>query len=240
MRMKSFIALIFLFPFIYSADLTAQKSGKKITITGNVRDANNFPVSGAIIMIDGKNTGSTTDQKGYFKVKAKSSAVEIGVFSQLAGVVEEPINDRILINIVFDKYIGMQPGNDPVTGNEGTVNLGYGTVKKENLTDPVNKIEGSDKDFAAYANIYDMIKGRVPNVEVYGNSIRIQGASSLMGASTEPLLVVDGMIVTSIDDIVPQQVRSIEVLKGASTSIYGSRGANGVILIRLKTAADIK
>ena len=238
--MKAFIALILLLPFIYSADLVAQKSGKKITITGSVLDANNFPVSGAIIMIDGKNTGSTTDRKGYFKVKVKSSAVEIGVYSPLAGVVEEPINNRVMINIVLDKYIGIQPGNVAVTGNEETVNIGYGTVKKENLTDPVNRIEGSDKNFAAYANIFDMIKGRVPNVEVNGNSIRIQGSSSFIGASTEPLLVVDGMVVSSIDDIVPQQVKSIEVLKGSSASIYGSRGANGVILIRLKTAADIK
>jgi TonB-dependent SusC/RagA subfamily outer membrane receptor len=69
-------------------------------------------------------------------------------------------------------------------------------------------------------------------VQVNGKSIQIQGPSSI-NLSSEPLFVVDGMAVTSIDDIRPQQVKSIEILKGASASIYGSRGSNGVIMITL-------
>ena len=83
-----------------------------------------------------------------------------------------------------------------------------------------------------------MIKGQVPSVEVSGKSIRIQGFSSL--GSTEPLFVVDGIVSSSIDDIPPSQVKSIEVLKGSSAAIYGSRGANGVILIRLISASDMR
>jgi TonB-dependent SusC/RagA subfamily outer membrane receptor len=75
-----------------------------------------------------------------------------------------------------------------------------------------------------------MINGQVPGVEVNGTSIKIQNATSFM-LGTEPLFVVDGMIVPGIGDISPMDVKSIEVLKGASASIYGSRGANGVILI---------
>ena len=78
-----------------------------------------------------------------------------------------------------------------------------------------------------------MIRGQVPGVRVIGKSINIQNANSFM-MGTKPLFVVDGTTVESIDNIPPQLVRSIEVLKGASASIYGSRGANGVILITLK------
>ena len=82
-----------------------------------------------------------------------------------------------------------------------------------------------------------MLRGEVPGVQVNGTSIRIQGASSLT-LSTEPLFVVDGVTVNSIDHILPQMVKSIQVLKGSSAAIYGSRGANGVLLINLINAGD--
>lgn len=84
-----------------------------------------------------------------------------------------------------------------------------------------------------------MLRGEVPGVQVYGKSIKIQGASSFI-ASTEPLLVVDGVAVSTIDDIQPRMVKSIEVLKGSAATIYGARGANGVILITLKSSGDFK
>jgi TonB-dependent SusC/RagA subfamily outer membrane receptor len=82
-----------------------------------------------------------------------------------------------------------------------------------------------------------MIRGEVAGVQVMGNSIRIQGVGSLT-LSTEPLYVVDGNVVNSISDIQPYNVKSIEILKGSSASIYGSRGANGVILIKLIGSGD--
>jgi TonB-dependent SusC/RagA subfamily outer membrane receptor len=123
--------------------------------------------------------------------------------------------------------------------NDETINVGYGTVKRKNLTTQVGKIDGTNKKYAAYQNIYDMIRGELPGVQVRGKSILIQGPSSI-NLSTEPLLVVDGVIINSIDDISPRDVKSIEVLKGAAASIYGSRGANGVIMIYLKSGMDYK
>jgi len=117
------------------------------------------------------------------------------------------------------------------------VNIGYGSIDSKNLTTQVNKLDVSDNKYDSYPNIYEVLRGSVPGVQVTGKSIRIQGASSLM-LSTEPLFVVNGMIVTSIDDIIPSQVKSIEVLKGASTAIYGSRGANGVIIIYMKDGSE--
>jgi len=81
-----------------------------------------------------------------------------------------------------------------------------------------------------------MIAGEVPGVQVKGNLIRIEGISS--NKDTTPLFVLDGVIVDKIDDINPSQVKSIEILKGASSSIYGSRGANGVILITTIRGGD--
>jgi len=103
---------------------------------------------------------------------------------------------------------------------------------------PVSKIDGTNNRYAGYTNVYDMLRGQ-PGVQVSGTSIKIQGASSFM-ASTEPLIVVDGSPVSNIDHIQPSQVKSIEILKGSSATIYGSRGANGVILITLISAKDFK
>ncbi|MGB8492241.1 MAG: TonB-dependent receptor plug domain-containing protein, partial [Bacteroidales bacterium] len=83
----------------------------------------------------------------------------------------------------------------------------------------------------------DMISGEVPGVQVIGTRILIRGISTIT-AGTDPLFVVDGVPATSIDYIQPQTVRSIEVLKGSAATIYGSRGANGVILINLKNAKN--
>jgi TonB-dependent SusC/RagA subfamily outer membrane receptor len=82
-----------------------------------------------------------------------------------------------------------------------------------------------------------MIRGEVPGVEVNGKTIRIRDAFSFY-LNTEPLLVIDGMNVPSLDDISPFDVKSIEVLKGAAASVYGSRGANGVILITTMKGGD--
>ena len=77
-----------------------------------------------------------------------------------------------------------------------------------------------------------MIRGKVPGVSVVGNSIVIRGVNSV-NASSDPLLIVDGVTVSSIDNISPSMVKSISVLKGPDAAIYGSRGANGVLLITL-------
>lgn len=237
--MKFRLLLPVLLLFIAINDLPGQKAGKKVTISGIVVDINNNPVSEALIMIDGKNTDKQTQNDGTYKIKTSTKSDTIGIFTFSTGLSEQPINNRTVINFVLVN----SPGQDNNSGNtpgEDLVNVGYGTVDKKDLTGPVNRIEGTDKNFSSYSNIYEMIKGQVPSVEVSGKSIRIQGSSSFIGASTEPLFVVDGIVSSSIDDIPPSQVKSIEVLKGSSAAIYGSRGANGVILIRLISASDMK
>lgn len=114
-----------------------------------------------------------------------------------------------------------------------SVNIGYGQQERDQITSSVTKLK-SDKQTQSYTSIFDMIQGKCPGVQVNGNRVIIRGIGT-NSDSTDPLFIVDGVMVTDISAIDPMNVDSIEVLKdAASSSIYGTQGANGVILITLK------
>jgi TonB-dependent SusC/RagA subfamily outer membrane receptor len=234
MKIRIIICLI-IASFSFSSGFS-QKAGKNIKISGYVVDGTRASIANAVVMIDGKSTNNFTDEKGYYEVKVKSGSSLIGILTTTNGFLEEPINGRTRINFEFG---GSVPDQAKIMADPGdeAVNVGYGTVRKKDMTTNVSKIDASNPKYASYRNIYDMIKGEVPGVQVTGTSIKIQGVSSLT-SGTEPLFVLDGVVVNSINDIQPAMVKSIEILKGASASIYGSRGANGVILINLISASD--
>ena len=114
------------------------------------------------------------------------------------------------------------------------VNVGYTVVDRDDLTTSVSVVK-ADQNTSVYRNIYEMIQGRCPGVDVQGTKVTIRGMNSI-NSPTEPLFVVDGVQQSgSISYISPNDVKSITVLKdAASCAIYGSQGANGVILIDLK------
>lgn len=222
-KMVGSVLLIALTIILFCPGTLSAQKGKKITISGKVTDAANNPVAGASIFIDKVKTDVVTDQNGFYKIKVKSDAVEILAFTLLSGVSEEVINGRTEINLILtDKPAGVQ-----VLPAEPDKNAQFksGGVDFSNSSGPV------------YQDIYDMIRGRVAGVEVSGKSIRIRGTNSL-NVSNDPLFVVDGVIVKTIDDIAPETVKSIEVLKGPDASVYGTRGSNGVILITRRTGKD--
>jgi TonB-dependent SusC/RagA subfamily outer membrane receptor len=184
-------------------------------------------------LIDGEKTGKITDSKGFYKIKVRPENKKIGVCTSSGGIIEEVINGRKNIDFTFKVSIPYQktdPENEPI-------DIGYGKVKKKDLMVPVGKIDGTKSKYAGYNTIYEMIRGEVPGVEVNGTSIIIRSATSI-NSGTDPLFVVDGVPVTTIDNILPLMVKSIEVLKGSAASIYGSRGSNGVILINLLKGSD--
>lgn len=117
------------------------------------------------------------------------------------------------------------------------VNIGYGTVKRRYLSSSVSKVTVDENAIGSCSNIAEYLMGKVPGLTVYqeGDGYRylIRGANSFYG-STEPLFLVDGIETDNIDNINPLEVRSVEVLKDGSASIYGTRGANGVIMITTK------
>lgn len=241
--MRYRILFIFLLSAWLSPFVLGQKanpvSKKKLTISGFVTDASKKPVEGAIILIDKKTTNSSTNSKGFYKLKVRPDAQLITVFSIKNSLKEELIEGRTTIDFTLSDQTSSQKTNPSESVPGETVNVGYGSVDKKNLTTQVNSLNMGNMKNQSYSDIYEMLSGKIPGVQVNGKSIRIQGASSFM-LSTEPLFVVDGVIVPSIEFVSPSEVNSIEVLKGASAGIYGSRGANGVILIRLKGASDKK
>ena len=118
------------------------------------------------------------------------------------------------------------------------INVGYTKVRRKDLTASVSKVK-IDDTINGYTNIYDYIQGRCAGVDVTGTTIRIRGVRSI-NSSNDPLILVDGIEMSDISGISPTQVKSIEVLKdAAAAAAYGSRGANGVILITLKKAGDL-
>jgi TonB-dependent starch-binding outer membrane protein SusC len=233
MKIKIFsIILIFL---LCINNISAQN--KKITITGSVISASKEPIVNAIIMIDGKKTNSMTDSQGNFKIKIKPSALKIGIFSFGNGIIEEEISGRTQIDFKF-KTIGYQQQIDHniAPGEEG-VGVGYVNAKKKNLTIDVNKIDGTDKKYATYSSISDMIQREVSGVSVGGGVVIIQDSRDLFG-SVPALIIVDGVYMDALPNIPPITVKSIEVLKGTSAAIYGNRGYGGAIIIKTKLGND--
>jgi TonB-dependent SusC/RagA subfamily outer membrane receptor len=215
------------------SSLEAQKKNTKILITGTVLDASQNPVSNAIVMIDGQNTSSMTDVNGIYKIKVKPTAKMIGVVSFASGMKEEAIDGRTVINFSYAKSSAQQQGDQTIPPGEQGVNTGYDVQKRSDATSPVKTIDGTDKKYASYSSVYEMISREVSGVRVSGTSIIIQESKDFFG-QVEALLVVDGVPVGDFSGISPSTVESITVLKGSSAAIYGTRGYGGVVVLTTK------
>lgn len=235
MKTRLFFCIILLLS-VSATSSFGQRSGKKVTVSGFVRDGTDAPVANALVIADGEKTGASTNDRGFYRVKLSRVSTTIGILTQTSGELEEPINGRERIDFRFEGSVPVQETGRTDPGDE-VVDMGPGRIKKRSLTSPVDVIDGTQPKYASYNNIYDMIKNEVPGVMVSGNSIRIRTATSI-NASNEPLFVVDGVPVNTIDNVQPQMIKSIQVLKGSSASIYGVRGSNGVIVINLLRGTD--
>jgi len=214
---------------LFSQAAMAQKAR---TISGQVLDNTGQPMIGATVVVVGNNNvGTTTDMQGKFKIKA--TADDQLSFSFLGYVeVTERVGNRTTVNIV------MNPEN--VNINEVVV-IGYGTQQKSDLTGAVTSVNMEDLANTAAQSVDEALQGRMAGVEIISTdgepgssaSIRVRGTRSI-SASNEPLIVVDGVMdaVSNFSEIDPAEIKNVTVLKDASsTAIYGSRGANGVILV---------
>jgi TonB-dependent SusC/RagA subfamily outer membrane receptor len=247
MRLK-LVLLILCYTFCINR-ITAQIGTKKISITGTVHDADNHPIADAIILIDDIKTSTITDSKGNFRVRVDPAASIIGIFTFGCGIREESISGRTQINFNFNSVPSSGP-YDKTTGitilgdrknkpGEESVDVGYAHLKKKYLTTDIDFIDGTNKKYASYSSVYDMIQREVSGVRVLGNKIIIQGANDLFGA-TGPIVILDGSYVDGekLDFIQPTTVKSISVLKGTAAAIYGSRGFGGAVIITTKSYND--
>ena len=229
--MKSFIAgcITFLILFLHAFAAGAQQ--KKIT--GRVFDDQAKPLAGASVALKDTKASAVCDADGRFTLNAPPEG-KILVVSYVGMLKKEiPLNGQTSYTINLQP----SPGN-----LANIVVVGYGTVKKSDLTGSVATIKGSDLNRTTASSVDQLLQGKIAGVQVTtsggqpgaGATIRIRGASSLNG-SKDPLLVVDGYPwgdAGNLKQINPDDIESIEVLKDASSAaIYGSRGANGVIVI---------
>ncbi len=208
-------------------------------ITGTIIDETGEPMIGVSVLVQGTTIGTITDLDGKFI---------------LGGV---PVNATLVIS-----YIGYKTQNVKV-GSQNTfaikmesdnklldevVVIGYQTIKRKDLTGSVASVTGKAVSAMPVSNVAQAMQGKLPGVNITSQdgrpdaaiSIRVRGGGSI-SQSNEPLILVDGVTVNSLNDIPSDQVESIDVLKDASsTAIYGARGANGVILVTTKGAKEGK
>jgi len=222
MKVKTLV--LFLVAVLMPLALSGQKTGKKankITITVIVKDAEQKPVEDAVLLIDKKKTSTVSDEKGSYKIKIRAGAEMVTALSfNKNGIGESKIGGQDTINIKLSELTRSQKEE-------------YSYLEQKSNQRDVNKVNTEDDKYAGYSNIYEMLRGAVPGVIVTGTSVNVRGASSF-NSSTEPLFIVDGQIVSSLSGIHPSEVKSIEVLKGSSTVIYGAQGSCGVIKITTK------
>lgn len=201
-------------------------------ITGTVIDSNNIPIIGASVLIKGTANGVITDVDGNFILNDVASD---------AVIVVSYVGYQTLEQVVKGKYLRVVLKEDTKLLDEIVV-IGYGISKKSDITGAVASVKGDVLAKQPVGDVGTALQGRIAGVSITSQSgspgatptIRIRGIGTVN--DSEPLYVVDGMPVSNISYLNPNDITSLEVLKDASASaIYGSRGANGVILITTKT-----
>lgn len=220
------------FMLIATASLFAQQASK--TVSGTVRDNRGQTLPGVSIRIKGTTTGTVTDVQGHYTIKVNSADVTL-VFSFVGyGSVEEKVGDRATINTTL---------NETDKSLNEVVVIGYGTVRKRDLTGAVASVSGKEIAATPVPNIAQAMQGKLPGVNITSQdgrpganiNIRVRGGSSI-SQSNQALVLIDG-VPGNLNDIPADQVESVDVLKDASSAaIYGSRGANGVVLVTTKSA----
>jgi len=202
-----------------------KKSDKLVTISGKVLTFDKNPVEGGVLYVDNIKTNIITNKNGSYKIKVSPSATSLEVRSDIYGSCETAINNQTTINFIF------KGADVPAVKSESDPNM-------TNAQDSIKKVTGHrGKKMNTYNDIYQMIRAEVSGVIVSGRSIQIQQGHSFFGSST-PLFVINGVIVETIDNVNPLEVKSIKILKGSEATIYGVRGSNGVVSITLKNGTE--
>ncbi|MCY1722079.1 TonB-dependent receptor [Prolixibacteraceae bacterium Z1-6] len=225
-------------------------------ITGMITDDNGEPLPGVTVIKKGTTTGTVSQFDGSYRLSAQKGNILVFSFVGMKSK-EITIGDQQVIDVTLEF---------DAIGIEEVVAIGYGVVKKSDLTGSVSSLNEEDMNAGAVSSVDELIQGRTPGVQVIqssaepggGMAIRIRGAGSI-NASSSPLYVIDGLPIDNgqvtagsgadmpgsraprnpLSSINPADIESIEILKDASaTAIYGARGANGVILVTTKSGKD--
>ncbi|MBR6251363.1 MAG: TonB-dependent receptor plug domain-containing protein, partial [Bacteroidales bacterium] len=205
----------------------------KVKVSGKVTDNFGTPIPGATVMISGTTTGTITDQDGQYTLEAPSDG---SLVAQFIGFDPEEllVNNQTTINfMLFESN----------TELEELVVIGYGTMKKKDVTSSITTVTAEDLNRGVYTDPGSMLQGKVAGLVVTSSgdpngtpSITLRGSSSLRSGAMSPYYVVDGIPGVDISMVAPDDIESIDVLRDATaTAIYGSKAANGVIIITTKS-----
>ena len=218
---------------LFAMSIIARSQG---VVTGVVKEETGTVIPGANVLIKGTTNGVATDNSGKFSLTA--SASDVLVISFIGFNPQE-----ILVGSKTSIEVSLTP--DVMQLGEIVV-VGYGTQQKKDITGSVSSISQKEFEAQPISRMDQALQGRVPGVQVTSNSgapggdvkIRIRGSNSISGGN-DPLYVVDGYIGADFRNLNPDDIESIQVLKDASaTAIYGSRGANGVVLVTTKNGGS--
>lgn len=217
--------ILFLFFVVFAATAYSQD----VTITGTVTDANGEPLVGVNVLVKGTTTGAITDIDGNFSVSGKKGSTL--VFSYIGMLTQEVVYKGTALRVVM---------KDDSKALEEVVVIGYQTVKKSDLTGAVAVVDTKEMKKSAAGTLVSQMQGLATGINVRSSgragedaSIEIRGVGSL--SNNSPLWVIDGMITDPGVDFNPADAESIQILKDASAAaIYGSRAANGVIIVTTK------
>ncbi len=219
-----------LFLFFVAVLIATSVAAQDRIIHGRVFTFDSIPLINASVKVKSTKQTVQTDTTGKFSVAVNPKDIlqvsAQGFYKQKAKLAD---NTKVaLINLK------LKPGE-----KNREIAIGYGHVSDRDKLNSVANLNSKDLDFSQYSNMYDLIKGRFAGVQVVNGEIIVRGVNSL-NSSSAALIVVDGVAVGEgvLSSIPPVQVRSINVIKDGSAAIYGSRGANGVVLIETKRGND--
>lgn len=227
---------LFLLLLLFPCSLLQAQSRQ---VSGVVSDAKGNPLQGVSVSVKGSTTGVSTDAKGSFKLAAPN-AQSVLVFSFVGYTSrEETVNTRTTFNISLQ---------EKDAGLDQVVVVGYGTQKKRDVTGAISSVTAKQIEERQAIDVLDAMQGQAPGLQIAqesgrpgaGSSVRIRGIGTFQGGA-DPLYIVDGAQGVDINGINPNDIESIEILKdGASAAIYGSRSANGVVIITTKKGKEGK
>jgi len=209
---------------------TIQLVGQERIIKGEVTVFDSIPLSGVSIGVKSSGEAVLSDSLGRFAVscqpKDKLQFLANGFYRQNVKLKEE--TRFAMVNMK------LKPGEE-----NREIAIGYGYITDKERFHAASALSSKDIDFTMYTDAFEAIKGRFPGVQVSGNDVIIRGASSFQ-LSSAALLVLDGIVVDGgiLSSLPTSQIKRISILKGPEASIYGVRGANGVVLIETKTGGD--
>jgi iron complex outermembrane receptor protein len=235
--MRKYLTMVVLL-FISVATYAQQHSVK-----GTVVDQNGFPIIGMTVMEQGTQNGTTTDIDGNYQITVSKGTATLEFTALGYQTVLEAVNNRAIIDVTSAEEAMVL---------DAVVAIGYGTVRKKDLTTAVSTVSTEDMKLRPVTEASGFIQGKVAGVTVQqtsglpgaGMTVRVRGASSI-ASSNDPLYVVDGVPVGTgnyaIAYLSPQDIETMQILKDASSAaIYGSRASNGVILITTKKGKGSK